>query len=352
VYTACRPNSRGLAVAQGKGLDESSARVSAIMEAAEHAVGEAPKTFVRLESYEDLSRKYQVADPLRLPLCKHSMFHPCATIPWVVASSGGESCWVPYELVHTCTSVPAVPGSGAFVQSSNGLASGNNLSEATVHALYEIIERDALALWSLKEESQAATRVDLSTIRQPVNVRLLSRFEAADIDVILWDVTSDIDVPCFRCVIVDRQAHPKFRPMPAGFGSGCHLDPSIAVARAMCEAAQSRLTAISGARDDLTRCRYAQVQSATTFALFDRYCAEKGTIDVARHSSRSSKSFEYDISIIESLFDRAGLGRTLVVDLSQSHLPFSVARVLVEGLEGPAESPQYNPGQRARRLFS
>lgn len=34
-------------------------------------------------------------------------------------------------------------------------------------------------------------------------------------------------------------------------GSGCHTDPHIALARAITEAAQSRLTCIAGTRDDL-----------------------------------------------------------------------------------------------------
>lgn len=34
-------------------------------------------------------------------------------------------------------------------------------------------------------------------------------------------------------------------------GVGCHNDPAIALCRALIEAAQNRLTAISGARDDL-----------------------------------------------------------------------------------------------------
>lgn len=53
-----------------------------------------------------------------------------------------------------------------FPRSSNGLASGNHLLEAIVHALCELIERDAMALWYAEEEddSAKATQVDPATI--------------------------------------------------------------------------------------------------------------------------------------------------------------------------------------------
>lgn len=46
VYLATRPNSCTLAVTQGKGIDDDSARASAIMEAAEQAIAERPRVSV------------------------------------------------------------------------------------------------------------------------------------------------------------------------------------------------------------------------------------------------------------------------------------------------------------------
>src|SRR5690242_13034932 len=43
-FAAIRPNSLTIASHQGKGMDELSAKLSAIMEAAEYAVAEAPET--------------------------------------------------------------------------------------------------------------------------------------------------------------------------------------------------------------------------------------------------------------------------------------------------------------------
>ena len=42
---------------------------------------------------------------------------------------------------------PAPAGAGFFQATTNGLASGNHWLEAVLHGLYEVVERDAIALW-------------------------------------------------------------------------------------------------------------------------------------------------------------------------------------------------------------
>jgi ribosomal protein S12 methylthiotransferase accessory factor YcaO len=58
------------------------------------------------------------------------------------------------------------------------------------------------------------------------------------------------------CTIVDRRNKTPY-PQQAT-GAGCHTIATIALARAITEAAQSRLTHISGLREDLTWSRYRQ----------------------------------------------------------------------------------------------
>ena len=57
-------------------------------------------------------------------------------------------------------------------------------------------------------------------------------------------VKSRVDVPCISC----RIWSPDFPVVSSGHGA--HSAPEIALSRAITEAAQSRLTAISGSRDD------------------------------------------------------------------------------------------------------
>ena len=67
VVMACRPNSRSIAVAQGKGLDLAAAKVSAVMEAVETFHAERVALPLRLATYAELCRSESVADVRRLP---------------------------------------------------------------------------------------------------------------------------------------------------------------------------------------------------------------------------------------------------------------------------------------------
>ena len=169
-------------------------------------------------------------------------------------------------MVHTNFSLPLPAGSGCFMMSSNGLASGNHLMEATIHAICEVVERDANALWFAGDAAaRAASRIDPRTIDDQDCRTVLDLFAAADVAVAIWDTTSDVGLASFRCVVVDRQPN-VFRHLYAVDGSGCHPAREIALLRALTEAAQCRLTYISGARDDGDREFFERVRNPDAVA--------------------------------------------------------------------------------------
>jgi ribosomal protein S12 methylthiotransferase accessory factor len=265
----------------------------------------------------------------------------------------GTACWVPYELVHTDATVPWMPGSGAFLASTNGLASGNTRAEAVLHGLCEIIERDAMALWEYSgEENQGLTRMDLAAAADPDVQELLERYARAGISVMAWNATSDIGLAVVRCVIFDLSSDPVFRPIPAAFGAGCHPDPNVALLRAMTEAAQSRLTVIAGSRDDFGRLRYRSTQSQEALE-YHRWLAQTrpGTVPVDSLPLRTGATVDDDLRNVIELLRRVGAPQVLVIDLGQAELPVSVVRVIVPVLEGPTESSAYLPGPRVRSLL-
>ena len=65
VALATRPNSRSVAVSQGKGLDPPSAKVSAVMESIEAWHAEFQLPLARVDSYVALSSTAAVLDPAR-----------------------------------------------------------------------------------------------------------------------------------------------------------------------------------------------------------------------------------------------------------------------------------------------
>ncbi|MGH9813012.1 MAG: YcaO-like family protein, partial [Candidatus Acidiferrales bacterium] len=266
VAVACRPNSRSLAVSQGKGLDPEAARASALMESIELHHAEHIALPVKLGSYEELKKTHSLAEVEKLPRVRGSLFHSGLPLLWVEGFDllQQQPAWVPFEMVSMNYTLPFPPGSGCFQATSNGLASGNHLLEAVSQGICEVVERDATTLWRLsREASQRARLVDLTTVDDPACREVLEKFERAGVAVAAWDTTTDIGIPAFRCTIAQRRDDP-LRPLYTIDGMGCHPSRSIALLRALTEAAQGRLTYIAGSRDDLYRETYELASSPAT----------------------------------------------------------------------------------------
>ncbi|MFJ1608463.1 YcaO-like family protein [Streptomyces sp. NPDC088253] len=349
VWVACRPNSRSLSTSQGKGLTDAAARVSAVMECLELHHAERPHVPLRLASMRELTdHGFPIVEVAALPSVTTSRFHPSRVLLWTEATdiARQSACWIPFEVVHTSALLPAPTGSGCFASTSNGLASGNEYTEAVVHALCEAIERDAAAVWQqLPEDARDATLIDPDTVDDPDCQNVLERYAAAGIDVECADITSDVGVPAFLCQISDTADswHPR-----RFSGMGCHLDPGIALLRALLEAAQSRLTYITGSRDDLLRRDYRAVagDGCKTGSAERRGHQASRRFGSVPPTPRTG-SFSEDLDVLMERLRAAGLGSVLVVDLTDPRFGVPVVRVVVPGLEGPDDDPAYVPGTRA-----
>jgi len=253
VSVAVRPTSKLLATSQGKGVTAELADVSAVMEAIEswHAENLPPAAVTA--AYRALAGPGRALDPARLkrpsPACRS--FDPDEAIDWLPVRdlASGREVLAPASYFDLDTARPAPPSALAFRVTTTGLASGNSWTEAVLHGLYEVIERDAHhRLGALQAAEQAARRIDLTSIDCPVNRALIERIERAEVHLEVTDLSSHIPVPAFRACLVD--AATSFRTF-YDEGMGAHLKAEIALARAITEAAQSRLAYIAGARDDL-----------------------------------------------------------------------------------------------------
>jgi YcaO-like protein with predicted kinase domain len=348
VAIAVRPNSRSVSVAQGKGLDLAQATASALMEAIEGFHAEQVRV-ARRTSYRKLGREScAVVDPFALCTTGRP-FDPDATIAWVEGFDllQHEPCWVPAEIVHTDYTQPL---DGYFLAGSNGLASGNHVIEAITAGICELVERDAVALWSASGmRERASRRLDLTSVDDPDCGALIGKYGEAGMTVRLWDVTTDIGLAAFICDIRDLCAGDP-RQLRRFHGAGCHPDRTIALTRALTEAAQARLTYIAGVRDDLLATEYQEPTTAEIVdTLLDALCAENKP-----HSFRDVPSFTAD-EINEDLrwelerLRTAGISRVIAVDLTRPDFGIPVVRVAIPGLEGDIRHPHYTPGLRARR---
>ncbi|HTA90025.1 MAG TPA: YcaO-like family protein [Polyangiaceae bacterium] len=344
VVMVCRPNSRSLAVSQGKGIDLDSAKASGLMESIELFHAERIARPVILSTLEDLLQHSAAVDVARLPRLALGAFDHRRRLPWIAAVDLAHETtkYVPYEMVHTNYTLPLPEGSGCFVMSSNGLASGNDKTEATVHALCELIERDANCLWfECSPEERAQTRVDQGSIDDPVCCELLEAFDRAGVAVGIWETTTDIGIPSFFALVVERR-HDRLRLLYPTHGMGCHPVRAIALSRALTEAAQSRLTLISGSRDDVSRERYRTQQSATAW---DQ--AQELLRDRSSRAFRDAPSFpEATQALLIERLEAVGLSEVAVVDLSDARWGIAVVRAIVPGLEPPHDSPRSSRGER------
>ncbi|MCY1001686.1 YcaO-like family protein [Myxococcus sp. MISCRS1] len=354
VVMVTRPNARSLAVSQGKGTSLAAAKASGLMESVEAYHAEHVTLPLKLATYNELRFRAPVVDVDRLPRLSVSLFHPNWRTLWVegVDLLGSGPLWLPFDLVHTDFTLPLPTGSGAFLMSSNGLASGNHVLEAMLHGLCEVVERDATALWQVRgEQAQAGTRLKLDSVDDAGCRHVLDLYERAGMAVGVWETTSDIGVPSFSCYIVDREPEP-LRPVAVAGGMGCHPSRAVALLRALTEAAQSRLTRISGARDDLHRKAYEAAREGVTAERLRKRLAEEPAVrEFQQAPHHDADTFEEDLAWVLAKVRSVGASQVVAVDLTKPELGLPVVRVVVPGLETTHEAPGYQPGPRARQMM-
>lgn len=248
VFAGVRPRGRALCVHAGKGLLPADARIGALMEALEFAVAEPDRSAWKgddlsvAELETDWAGAFHLQDlapAFGVPIGSDRLLH-CVRCEDV---AGRGDAWLPAELVFLPYEDPHGPS--LFGWSSNGLASGNTLAEATLHGLLEVLERDALAMnlprdrsaW-LEPHEYPAPFDELAANWRRIGIELSVRY-----------VPNAFGLPCFQAILLE-DSHSQTVDLASG--SGLHLDARIAFARAVCEAAQSRLSCIHGGRDDIT----------------------------------------------------------------------------------------------------
>ena len=250
----------------GKGLSLSAARTGALAEALErtslrHRGGEPHRRArmadlvnaihpndIQLFSERQLHRAetlraLEIEDPAasghhRVPI----RFDVDAEHDWspVADLRTGEVHWLPSSMIWFAW--PGAPA-GSPAGSSNGAAAGNTVAEAVLQGLLERVERDSVALWWHPRCRRPA--FDLDAWDDPRIAAALAPQRALGSDVWVLDVTSDLGVPAAAAVAVGVEPFPTTPLM----GFGAHVDPVVAVVRALTELAQMQapLTLADGA---------------------------------------------------------------------------------------------------------
>lgn len=246
VFASIRPRGRTLRVNAGKGVNAAEARVGALMEAIEYSVAERASEFGADEqsTIGELVARWQGA-VLWIDLCPRLGIEVDLARPIGIAHcedlASGKAVPVPAELV--LVPAPDMQEPFHFGWSTNGLASGNSLDEATLHALFEVLERDALAMNKARDQS---TPVAADSLPEPF-AQWAHGWQRVGVELFVLEVPNAFGLPCFEAFLHE----PASMDVNLTAGAGLHADARIALARAVCEAAQSRLSFIHGGRDDI-----------------------------------------------------------------------------------------------------
>ena len=341
VFSAIRPTAEDGAVSiyAGKGATRTQARASAMMEAFERYSAE------RKPEDETFTAHPEDCDGLD----PESLILPGSTdlkseLEWINAENltGDEEVPVPANAVFH----PYNPPEGCmslFRSNTNGLASGNAREEAIFHGLMEVIERDA---WSLFEARRGPkVEVDCSGTDNDIISGLLEKFHAAGVEVTLVDLTADTGVATVAAVADDTVLRD---PALLTMGVGTHLDPEIAVIRALTEVAQSRATQIHGTREDTVRAEFMRRAGYERMKRLNRhwFSEPEDTITLDEMEDLSTRSFRGDLEITLRKLREAGLEDVFYVDLTRD-VGVPVVRVIVPGLEVFSVDPE-RVGRRIR----
>ncbi|MFJ7305228.1 YcaO-like family protein [Streptomyces sp. NPDC099088] len=327
VWQAVRPNGTIISVSQGKGVSHDLARVSAVMEAIEHWHAEQEVSIATTDSAANL-RNEITYDTSRLGLAQGSLFTDTRPVAWVTAIDlvTGKGTLAPRDAVFLSDLKPPDLSGPMFALSTNGLASGNTQDEAVLHGLLELIERDLVAAAGKERRNQnPSALLAIDSVDGPCSVMLIEALKSADVLVRITNCSVS-NVACFAASIWS----PTFPFVFNGFG--CHFDRDVALSRALTEAVQSRLTAISGTRDDLPMSVYRDLQR-------DHVSVPPWSVDTTKSAvkfnevfSRLRPSIPEDIDAALSVVRARGGENPVVVDLSNQEIGIPVVRVFAPGL--------------------
>lgn len=345
-FISVRPKDMGPGISyyNGKGVTKADSEAGAMMEAIERYSGErfiGPARIASCRDLRDAREKFVSPDQLIAP--RLTSVDDDTPLEWLPGNDliSGSTFLVPLNYVICPYGIR--PCQAVTYSSSNGLASGNTIEEATCHAICEVVERDASALacgelYLLPKVIKAMGLpltdsrslhhhlINLATIPDSAKI-MVEQVRNAGLEIYVRDVTSDIEICSIDCTIIDHRGFDG--STVAHGGTGTHPHSTIALTRAISEAAQSRLSHIQGGREDL-----ADVVQARVPHLDPSHPTEADwQIPFASLTSQENWDIRDDIRQLLTMIVRAGFDRVISVNLTQPSIGIPVVRIIIPGAE-------------------
>lgn len=336
IYTAIRPTAEegGVSIYGGKGISKDHAKASAMMEGFERYSAERQSSDETIiATLSEISEIGKCINPKSLNLPKEFEKKDIGNLnlEWSIAYDliSGNECYIPTNAIFHPYNVND-NASKLFKSNTNGLASGNILEEAILHGMLEVIERDAWSIFELTHKNYA--QIDINSIESELIRDMIDKFESEGIKIKLMDFTADIKIPTIAASADDTVTK------DAGLltlGMGTHLDPEVAILRALTEVAQSRATQINGAREDTVRADFVREAGYERMKRINKYYFrdEENKISLSEIENKSTTSITKDIEIVKNELISNDIEKILYVDLTRPELDVSVVRVIIPEME-------------------
>jgi thioglycine synthase len=312
----------------GKGLTVTQAQVSLLMEGVERYCSEfreEDSSRLITGSYSDLRTKQHVLDPQELILPGFSEYHSTTQLHWVAGFdlTSREAILVPAAAVYH----PFHLDSTLLIRThTNGIASGNTLEEAVFHGLTELIERDVWSIAQFQQDFGTVLVLDGQPSHQFLS-EILEKFAAADVAITARLLTTDSNVPVVAAFSQD-QRHPSLKIFD---GFGAHLDPRVAMARAVLELATTRAFFLQ--RYGLERLLQPVPYYYGDADLADPRFTDFPTVSLGSLPLEFDSDIREDIRTITTRLKAQGLERVIAVDLTRAEIDIPTVRMIVPGLE-------------------
>ncbi|MCB9554483.1 MAG: YcaO-like family protein [Deltaproteobacteria bacterium] len=308
----------------GKGFSPGQARASALCESLERYASQAQGDEPLIEaSYAEVAQ-----DAI-----------PAAAFGLEAEYPEEQICWFPgFSLTQQRTVL--VPATAALLtlpesqsehptfwtmsgRTSNGLSCGVFFEDAILQGLLEVIERDQYAPFELT--GLGLTELQIGD-RLPASCQAFwQRIKRDGLTCRLFLANSDLPFYTILCAVFDDHYYDKQRPMIA-IGSGCHLSADIALARAISESIQQRTTKhrLHTIYGDTTQSRNDELLAV----VFEKKFPSRPYGEL---TDQRTGTMHGDIIKCVQTLEQHGF-ETIVVDLSNAHVPMKVVRVIVPGL--------------------
>ena len=233
----------------------------------------------------------------------------------------------------------------ACLATSSGNAAGNTVEEACLQAVLELIERDAVALWWYSRARRPGVALD--SFDNPRIAALRRAYDAGHgREMWVLDLTSDFEIPVFAAMA--RRPDAESEAIVMGFGA--HLDPHIALSRALSEMNQGLAGSLARLRSGAAPSpddRDAAHWERTATLANQSYLAPDAAVAPRRredYRDASGDDLRDDVTTCQAALERRGL-EMLVLDLTRPDVGMPVVKVIVPGLR------PYAPRFAAGRLY-